>query len=180
MNDIIVICGKSGAGKDTIAARLKDLGYNFVVSHTTRPMREGESEGNPYYFINNETMMTMHANDELIEMRVYHTEFGDWFYAVHKDQIKDDLKYVAVLDLEGLEDFYKFFKARIKSFYIDVPDDVRTTRATARGSFHESEWNRRLLDDEIRFTAHRIDQCCDFRIANYNLEFAMKELQQYL
>ena len=51
-NKIIVLCGKSGTGKDSLAKLVKErLNLNFVVSHTTRPMREGESNKNPYYFI---------------------------------------------------------------------------------------------------------------------------------
>jgi guanylate kinase len=50
-NTIIVLCGKSSSGKDTLASYFKTQGFKFVISHTTRPIRENESEGNPYYFI---------------------------------------------------------------------------------------------------------------------------------
>jgi len=44
---LICLCGKSGTGKDTLA-RL--TGLTTVVSHTTRPMREGETDGVDYHF----------------------------------------------------------------------------------------------------------------------------------
>ena len=45
-NKIIALVGFSSAGKDTLAKYAHDnLGYNFVVSHSTRPMRAGESQG---------------------------------------------------------------------------------------------------------------------------------------
>ena len=50
-NTIVVLCGKSSSGKDTLASYFKTQGYKFIISHTTRPMRENESEENPYYFI---------------------------------------------------------------------------------------------------------------------------------
>ena len=41
-NIILAIVGFSSAGKDTLAKYAHDnLGYNFVVSHSTRPMRAG-------------------------------------------------------------------------------------------------------------------------------------------
>ena len=56
-NIILALVGFSSAGKDTLAKFMSEkLGYDFVVSHTTRPMRPGESEGNPYYFINDNEM----------------------------------------------------------------------------------------------------------------------------
>ena len=50
---VIAICGKSAAGKDTLLqAMLNVLGNEVheIISHTTRPPREGEVEGKNYYF----------------------------------------------------------------------------------------------------------------------------------
>lgn len=42
-NKIIALAGFSSAGKDTLAEFMsEELGYGFVVSHTTRPMRPGK------------------------------------------------------------------------------------------------------------------------------------------
>ena len=51
---IIAICGKSAAGKDTmLQGMLEAMGDSVheVISHTTRPPREGEVDGKNYYFI---------------------------------------------------------------------------------------------------------------------------------
>lgn len=43
---LITITGPSGAGKDTVARMLSDLGgYKVICSYTTRPKREGEIDG---------------------------------------------------------------------------------------------------------------------------------------
>ena len=71
---IITILGKSSSGKDTAARILeKDYGYNFVVSTTTRPIRDGESERNPYNFVSDSTFKDLIKDDELIEYREYNT-----------------------------------------------------------------------------------------------------------
>ena len=49
---LIILMGKSGAGKDTIQNEIIDR-YNFnrFVSTTTRPMRKGEVNGREYHFV---------------------------------------------------------------------------------------------------------------------------------
>ena len=48
----IVLSGGMCTGKTTLMYRLaKEFGLSLVTDHTTRPMRRGESQGNPYTFI---------------------------------------------------------------------------------------------------------------------------------
>ena len=76
-NIILALVGFSSAGKDTLAKYANDnLGYNFVVSHSTRPMRVGESQGNPYYFINDNEMCSLFVQNKLIEAREYDSVYG--------------------------------------------------------------------------------------------------------
>ena len=51
-NLMMIIVGPSGVGKSTLLDRLVDE-HDFIediITCTTRPMREGESEGHPYHF----------------------------------------------------------------------------------------------------------------------------------
>lgn len=50
---LFVLSAPSGAGKDTVIKTLKEQGMDFhvVSSITTRAPRPGESEGNPYHFV---------------------------------------------------------------------------------------------------------------------------------
>ena len=155
-NDIIVLCGMSSSGKDSLANLLSQrLGYNFVVSHTTRLRREGESEGNPYWFVGSNKFYDMMINNEFIEYRKYNTLLNNnpatWYYGVAKSAIEDNLKYVVVLDVRGMKDFKSHFGNRVKTFYVNVDSEIRRKRAIARGSFDETEWDRRLEDDEKVF-----------------------------
>ncbi len=152
-NKILVISGFSGAGKDTIAKLIKEqYGLSFVVSHSTRPMRPGESQGDPYYFISDNEMCTMAFNKELIEGRCYNTINGNWFYATHKDEIKQDKQYVVVMDVLGYREFKKHFGNRVVGIFIHVDDNTRLERAKSRKDFNIEEWNRRLNDDNTQFS----------------------------
>ena len=154
-NQIIVLLGASASGKDSLASNFKKLGWGFVTSHTTRPIRENESQGNPYHFIDKETMQGFIDNNELIEYRTYDTilngESQKWYYAVHNNEIKPNEKYIVVLDLEGFKEFKHKFGSRVVGYYLEVPNVVRTERAMGRGSFCESEWERRLVADSNDF-----------------------------
>ena len=158
-NEIIVLLGKCCAGKDYTARDLvKTFGYNFVVSTTTRPMRDGESEGNPYYFTTNSEFEAKIANGGMIEYREYIRNNDKWYYGVTEGSIEYDKKYVASLDIIGLREFRNRFGDRVHATYIDVPDNIRLERCKKRGDFDENEWELRALDDANKFTPEIIKE----------------------
>ena len=67
MNKIIVLSAKSASGKDTIMKQLvAEEGFLPCVSHTTRPMREGEAEGREYYFVDQQDFIARKSNNEFV------------------------------------------------------------------------------------------------------------------
>ena len=56
---LYVISGPSGVGKSTLIKNaLKSLnGFDFSVSYTTRPKRDGETEGIDYFFVDEKTFL---------------------------------------------------------------------------------------------------------------------------
>lgn len=185
-NEIIVLCGPSACGKDTVARFLeKYCGYNFVISTTTRPIRPGESQGNPYHFVKNNIFENLINNGELIEYRKYETLVDNkpdtWYYGVENAEIKPDNKYICVLDTVGLKEFKNKFGDRVVSFYLNVDADIRKKRCQLRGDFNESEWDRRLADDKIRFSIEIIEELIDFFIeADKDTELIVDEINYHL
>ena len=77
---IIVLLGASGSGKSTIENELATHhGFEKIISYTTRPPRDGETNGKDYYFTNNETFREMVEDrllaeyDEYSQRRLYGT-----------------------------------------------------------------------------------------------------------
>ena len=168
-NIILAIVGFSSAGKDTLAKYAHDnLGYNFVVSHSTRPMRAGESQGNPYYFINDNEMCSLFVQNKLIEAREYDSVYGKWFYAVSKDEIEDSKKYVVVVDFSGFQSLKKHFGDRVQSVFIECSEPERRKRAQLRGDFNFDEWNRRYEDDKAKFPIKLIKNHMDWILETTN------------
>lgn len=161
-NKIIILIGKSASGKDTLARLIEEnLGFNFIVSTTTRPMRPGESNRNPYNFVNNEHFENLIKQNELIEYREYNTLVDNipekWYYGVENHEVDNSKKYVVVLDTVGLREFKEHFSDRVISIFLDVDDHTRKLRCVQRGDFNETEWHRRLEDDKIRFSPEIIE-----------------------
>jgi guanylate kinase len=78
MNDLsLVISAPSGAGKTTLIARLLDADDRLVfsVSTTTRPNREGEAEGESYYFVSPSEFRKMIGEDSFIEWAQVHRNY---------------------------------------------------------------------------------------------------------
>ena len=184
-NIILALVGFSSAGKDTLAKYANDnLGYNFVVSHSTRPMRVGESQGNPYHFINDNEMCSLFVQNKLIEAREYDSVYGKWFYAISKDEIEDSKKYVVVVDFPGFLALKNHFGDRVKSVFIDCSEPERRARAIAsRSDFNIDEWNRRLKDDLEKFPQNLIDKHFKLKFENNNIENSkdlLKEISKQL
>jgi len=172
---ILVLVGFSASGKDSVANRIANLyGYNFIVSTTTRPMRVGESQRNPYNFINNEEFQKLIDNDELVEYRSYDTLVNNipatWFYGVENKEVDSTKNYVVVLDIVGLRGFRERFGNDVISFFLDTDDETRKERCINRGDFDLIEWNRRLLDDRARFTKEIIRNEMDYVILSYDIQ----------
>ena len=67
-NLLVVISGPSGGGKGTIINELltRDENYKRVSTYTTRPMREGEKNGEQYYFITEEEYKKLKSQGKLM------------------------------------------------------------------------------------------------------------------
>jgi len=179
-NHILVIVGFSASGKDSIQKYISDnYNYKMVISHSSRPMRPSESEGNPYYFITKQQFEDMIAQDEFIECRKYNTLVNNvpdvWYYGLHCNSI--DLSkhsYIIVLDILGLIEIKKHFKDNVISFFINVNEPTRRERAVNRQGFDETEWNRRKLDDEEQFTYDIVNREVDYMVDNYDFDECVK------
>ena len=159
---IFYIMGKSASGKDSLYKKLltSNLGLNRVAIYTTRPKRDGEQEGMEYHFVDKKFLDD--NKDKIIETRVYHTVFGEWYYATLDDgKIKNDANYVVIGTLESYNSIKKYYgKDSIFPIYLEVSNDVRKQRALDRENMQKvpkiDEMERRFKADEIDFSEENI------------------------
>ncbi|TSA81413.1 guanylate kinase [Helicobacter mehlei] len=75
---ILVLAGPSGAGKSTLIKHLLQSlpDVYFSISTTTRTKREGEIEGQHYYFVSQEAFLAGIENQQFLEWACVH---GDYY-----------------------------------------------------------------------------------------------------
>jgi len=160
MGKIFYLMGKSASGKDTLYKLLLERcpALRTIVLYTTRPIREGETDGIEYRFTTEEVLESFARTGRLIEMRTYQTVCGPWSYATVDDgQIDLNVSdYLAIGTLESYEKLRRYFgKTFVEPLYVTVDDGVRLERALSRERQQKepkyAELCRRFLADEADF-----------------------------
>ena len=135
MSKLYVIMGKSCSGKDTVFKKIMEsdqLNIKSVVGYTTRPIRQGEVDGEEYFFKDRDFLEEAKERGTLIESRDYNTVHGIWSYFTMDDgQINfdgPDLLYIGTLEsYVDIRDYYGF--ANVVPIYIEVSSETRLARA---------------------------------------------------
>lgn len=168
MGKIFLLMGKSTSGKDTIYKELirnEEFKLKKVVPYTTRPMRDGETDGVQYFFKSEEGYKSLQSEGKIIEERTYLTNYGPWRYFTADDgQI--DLETGNYLMIGTLESFCSirdyFGKDKVEPILIDVDAKIRLERAMHREEKQEhpkyDELCRRFLADEEDFSEEKIKE----------------------
>ena len=186
MGKIFYVMGKSASGKDTICkqlhARMPEL--KTVRMYTTRPIRDGETDGVEYFFVDDGRLEQCRENGTLIECRTYDTVYGPWnYFTVDDGQI--DLEhgfYLVMGTLESYEKMRLFYGSEaLVPLYIHVEDGLRLRRALEREEQQKvpryKEMCRRFLADEEDFKLENLERCgIEKWYQNVVLEDCLKEI----
>lgn len=186
MGKIFYIMGKSSSGKDTIFKKVKEMIPKLkpIVLYTTRPIREGETDGVEYFFTDKAGLDKMKAAGKVVESRTYDTVHGEWIYFTADDgQI--DLKnynYIAIGTLVSYEKIRAYFgKEAVLPIYIEVEDGERLFRALLRERRQEepkyAEMCRRFLADTEDFSEENLVRLgVTHRFYNQNVEECIEQI----
>lgn len=192
MGKIYYLMGKSSSGKDTMFKKLiedRELALKTIVGYTTRPMREGETEGVEYHFVDEDTMRSLENQGRVIERRSYSTVHGIWnYFTVDDGQIEPEGedKYLLIGTLESYEKVRNYFGEKcLVPLYITVDDGERLQRALDRERTQDkpryAEMCRRFLADEKDFSEENIARCgIDKRYENNQLDRCFDELKNVI
>lgn len=151
----MVLSGPSGVGKDAVLERMKRLGshYHFAVTATTRPMREGEREGEPYHFVARAGFERMIANGELLE---WAEVYGN-LYGVPRAQVERALgqgrDVLVKVDIQGAKTIRGLAPDAVLVFLAPPSYDELARRLTSRGTEAEDAMRRRLREAEAEMEA---------------------------
>ena len=151
---LIVLSGPSGAGKDAILTRIKELGYplEYITTVTTRRQRAREKNNVDYHFISTERFREMIEHNELLE---WANVYGSW-YGVPKQPVKQALDkgqdVIVKVDIQGAATIKKILPQAVFIFLIPPSTEELAPRLKQRHT--ESPFNLALrlktAEEEIK------------------------------
>ena len=187
MGRIYYLLGKSATGKDTLYKEIlkRRPKLRTVTMYTTRPIREGETDGVEYFFTGREELERQLASGKVIESRTYQTIAGPWtYYTVDDGQfdVADDESCLMIGTLESYEKMCAYFEVgKMVPVYIEVPDGIRLLRAVKREENQKKpnyrEVCRRYLADEKDFSEENLEHLgITKRYQNTDMEMCVEEI----
>lgn len=190
MGKIVYIMGKSSTGKDTIFKELlrkNTFGLKTIVSYTTRPIRDGEKDGNEYFFSTEAEFQKLKESGKVIEDRCYETIHGPWrYFTVDDGQITDKNNYITIGTIESFIKIREYYgNERLIPVLVELDDGVRLQRALNREKRQDvpkyEEMCRRFLADSADFSDEKVKAAgLTRRFVNNDLTVCLKEIEKYI
>ena len=187
MGRIFYVMGRSASGKDTVYKKLLETFPELrrLVTYTTRPMREGEQEGEEYHFSTEQELETFRREGRLIEKRVYQTVHGPWTYATVDDgsfRPEGPDSFLGIGTLESWNKLREYYGPEaLFPIYLETDPGALLERALKREKKQNppryAELCRRFLADEADFSEERITAAgIDRRYRNEALDDCLAEI----
>lgn len=148
MAKVILICGPSASGKDTLVSKLVQTSpnlYHKCVLATSRPRRDYEEEGVDYYFKDYWDLMLSPSSF------LFPIAYNGWAYAIPQNEIIEGKNNLIVSNSYWALKINKHLPENwdVKTFYLDTSDKERLLRSLAREENPDcKEICRRFLADE--------------------------------
>lgn len=142
----LVLSAPSGAGKTTIAHRLRDGRGDvvFSISATTRPPRDGERDGVDYHFVGEDAFRRMIAAGELIEWaQVHGSYYGTPLRNVRDAQTRGQYLLLDI-DVQGARQIRDKVPEAVLVFILPPSGQALVQRLMGRGSEDDARVQRRL------------------------------------
>jgi len=166
---VLILSAPSGTGKTTICHRLmlKLPELTFNISHTTRPPREHEIDGEDYFFISEKEFHTMKERGDFLEWATINDNFyGTAFESIKKSREKGH-DVLLELDVQGAESLHRINYPGIFIFFLPPSIEELTCRLKNRGTETKEKVKQRIdrgIDEIKRCRAY------DYILTNYEVD----------
>ncbi len=172
---LYIISAPSGAGKTSLVKALVDTmpGLAISVSHTTRPRRDGETDGVDYHFIHADAFQTMvDAGDFLEHAWVFGNAYGTARSSVEAE-LQAGTDVILEIDWQGARQVRDALPGAVSVFILPPSRDELERRLRARGKDSEEVIARRLREAQGEMSHYHE---YDYLVVNDAFGHALEEL----
>jgi len=159
----LIVVGKGGSGKDYLVGLLKNAGYRYCVSHTSRPRRVNEVDGVDYYFIEKNIAAEMTQKDLFYEW----VEFNGWFYGTSIEEFNSANLFI--MTPSGIAKLKKDDRKNSFIIFLDINEDILRSRLALRND--ADKMDRRIEADKKDFF-----EFTDFDLRVSNADFTLEQI----
>ncbi len=173
---LYTISAPSGAGKTSLVSALVERNPDIKVSisHTTRPMRDGEVEGINYHFIDNTQFITMLDENAFLE----HAEVYGNYYGTSQAWVVNTLAagkdVILEIDWQGAAQIHKQMSGGVAIFILPPSQEALLERLTCRGQDDKDVIAHRLAEAKEDMS-HYVE--ADYLVINEVFDIALAELE---
>lgn len=172
---LFIVAAPSGAGKTSLVNALveQQSDVRLSVSHTTRPAREGEVNGQDYFFVSQENFAQMRDAGAFLESAtVFDNSYGTSSETVLA-QLQQGLDVILEIDWQGAEQVRRNFPESTSIFILPPSKAALEQRLRGRGQDNEEIIARRMRDAENEMS-HYVE--FDYLIVNDQFDVALSDL----
>lgn len=176
---LVVVSGFSGAGKGTLMKNLVKNYDNYAlsISMTTRPPREGETDGKEYFFVAKEVFEEKVRQNGLVEYACY----CDHYYGTPNEYVETQLErgkdVVLEIEIQGALKVREKFPSALLLFVMPPSIEELKHRLTCRGTETSEVIEKRLY--RAVEEAKGIENY-DYIVINDDLEVCTRELHSII
>ena len=163
---LVLLLGRTGSGKDTIASYLP---LTQLKSYTTRPRRPNETDT---HIFTTEEFYEAHKSEIIAE-----TTINNYHYFCTQDQLSSSDLYI--IDPNGQYQLQQKYP-NIISIYISTPPHIRAERALKCRHDDPDVFKSRNASENAQFTDYEQIHAYDYIVENKNLNRALAQIKAIL
>ena len=176
---LVVVSGFSGAGKGTLMKELLKRYDNYAlsVSATTRQSREGEKDGEDYFFVNREYFQQMIEEGRLVE----YAQYVNHYYGTPRDYVEKKMAegkdVILEIEIQGALKVKKRFPDALLIFVTPPSAGELRRRLVGRGTETIEVINARL-----RRAAEEASgmEAYDYLLINDEIDACVEQMHQLI
>ena len=177
---LIIISGTTCAGKGTVVQQLIQRNQNLAlsISYTSREMREGETQGNEYFFVSQEEFEKKIQEGDFLE---YETVQYGKYYGTPKKEVRELLEQgrdvILEIDVKGAQKIKEMFPETILIFIMAPSMEEVKRRIKARGKENNEQIIKRF---QVAYQEINEIPKYNYVVVNDKVELAVQKIEAIL